>query len=253
VLAVTFMSIVTALVPLPALLLIAGPTHPGKMYAIGSVGDLCGEFCAWCRTCSCCRCRKRDGDIPASSLALAVSEEASLPPTSAVAHVPVASPAYAATAAGRQISPPPGPPPSAGPAAGERPSDRAVPAEKNDREVIANNAGVQSAPKREVQVDDVRVQTVLDKGFEIGEESPLDPVWAREVDATSKPKSRSPSPSGRPDRPPKPVAQAMQVGPPGAGGRPKPGTQVAVPAPRTNSPSPPSVSGALRNPVYSRI
>jgi hypothetical protein len=194
VLNVTIVSIVTALCPLPALLLILGPVQPGFRGM-----KECPNRCLSCLRCACCRSRRRiNADGQKSGVPQMIRVEC--PYCNAVNNFPQGQLTMVCAACGAPIQGPPS-------------SEATVSA------VVPVPAGSPSHVK--VEVEDVRLS---EKTFDIGEESPLEPIWARDIEKTNRarpagaivqvgPKAqppRAPSP-GAITRPPSPKSQPQQA------------------------------------------
>jgi len=127
VLIVTLVSITTALCPLPALLLVIGPVHPG----LRSMRE-CPNACLACLRCACCRSRRITTDDESSGV---IGRQQQGPPVDTAASHVVPAPSPALGAHGK------------------------------------------------VEVENIHL---AEKAFDIGEESPLEPIWARDIEKTNR-------------------------------------------------------------------
>jgi hypothetical protein len=157
VLAVTVMSITIALGPLPAALMLMGPVNPG-MCSKGS----CSEKMANMARCLCwCIMTPKDAPRPRSETEASLAAVRNIPNERVMDISGTSQPLS-------RFAPPPG--------SSTQKQGQIVP------QALAVALAQGGGKSKEVEMDDVRLS---EKGFDIGEESPLEPIWARDADRTT--------------------------------------------------------------------
>jgi len=182
VLAVTIMSIFTALLPVPAILFCAGPLQPGKCPHIPDVLASCGKFGS-----------RIFGGLPGGSdVALADQRspdkhrggdgEESSYPTGGELNMPP-SQAYCQTRLMQQVPQPRGMRPSIKEAGGAQPTDGA-PSLSSFGGARLPEPPADGLSNQQLDMDDVMLAE-NDREFNIGQESRIAPIWTRDEDQTN--------------------------------------------------------------------
>lgn len=171
VLAVTVMSITIALGPLPAALMCIGPGDPGKCS--------CLPFAEWAgalQNCCCWLCHgHKEPPKPRRSRNNSIISVRSIPGETIMSIAGAGQALPGSNQAVHRVAHPV-------PGAVQGQIVAVAPAPHGNMPSGARMQGFGGPGSDKAEVDDVRLS---EKGFDIGEESPLEPIWAREQDKTT--------------------------------------------------------------------